>query len=608
MRGVTIALSALLLIGAAQARAASVEPRVRLIVRAAPSSGARIVDRVAAGRKLPLLGRSADGAWARVQAPRGQGWVPASQLKGRVARAQAEADDEPADDEPPLAQKRNVRAEAWVSQSRYHDGEDNKMTVSANKAELYGRPAAGGAVLGIVRRGEVVRLVRKSADKRWCLVDVGGGETAWLDARTVRAGAFRAPVSADDAVAAEPPPVSERARRMPAERVTPVEVAERDREREREAAPEPPPAPRKGRRVAEVAPPAEPEEPLPPPTRKGRRGVEEAPPVDEPPPPARTARGDDEVAPGMASSAPVAPTSKKRGKKGMRLASRGGTDASPAFASASADRSASELTVERGISRESTSANTLSATAQAGVAILGQRFTSNGSGALTNYQADTDAFGLMIGLGYQRAVGKYLRLGLDGEYAFAGGGAVRYRTDAGNLILGVQTHTIDFGASAGVHFDVIGGLELGVRLGGEIGLNLIAPNLKAPLPSDRVVGMTIGAGASAPSLFRIAQRPVGLRIAGGGLVPADRAQTPGLEDGTSSTTYGAFFGGAVTFGLTAPPTPGKKYVGNLLLAASYNYNIAATHYTGQSHRNVTITAADRGSAQHLISFGLVYVY
>lgn len=90
------------------------------------------------------------------------------------------------------------------------------------------------------------------------------------------------------------------------------------------------------------------------------------------------------------------------------------------------------------------------------------------------------------------------------------------------------------------------------------------------------------------------------------MVPASRAQTVGLEDGPQSTTFGAFFGGVLSFTLLQPNP--EKYKGSLAIEAAYQYEFVATHYTGLSRRNNTITVADRGSAQHLISLGLGFYY
>ena len=273
MRTVTVALLSLVALAAFEpsARAASVEPKVQLLVRERPSSSARIVDRVPAGRKLQLLGRTADGLWAHVQAPKKDGWVPSEQLKGNVKarKAQPTGEDEGeevAEEEvrKPLAKRRNVRPEAWVSSARYHDGEDNKLTVSATKAELYGRPQATGSVLGILRRGEVVSLVRKSTDKKWCLVDIGGGDVAWLEAKVVKPGAAKG---------------------------APTSVAEQ--EEQQQASDDAPPPPPRGKRAKmvreEVVEEPAPEEQAPPPAKKSKRVTagEEQPAVEaeEPPPP-----------------------------------------------------------------------------------------------------------------------------------------------------------------------------------------------------------------------------------------------------------------------------------------------------------------------------------
>jgi uncharacterized protein YgiM (DUF1202 family)/opacity protein-like surface antigen len=562
----TLGIVSLLLALAGTAQAATtVEPKVRVLVRERPTLSSRIVDRVAPGHKMPLLGHNPDGSWAHVETGKRDGWVPTSQLKGKAIRTRSVDPDDGEEEvvaapRKSLAPKKGVRPEAWVSSSRYHDGENNKLTVSATKAELFGRPASGGTVVGVVRRGDVVDLVRRSSDRRWILVDIGGGEVAWIDARNVRAGAFRAP-AADDA----PPPPPARSQRAA------VPEREVEREVEREPQPEeaaPPPAPKRSKRVERVVQ-REPEpEPEPPPPREEKR----------------VSRGDDEAPPLLVE---------KRSKKNKRLmASR---DDSGVRAAA---RRHDEQLVATGATKGPGN-NFFGIGVRAGVAIIDQRFTSNGTGALTNYQAATDALGVQVGAGYTRAIGRYFRIGLDGSYAFAGAAAVRYHaTDGSQIVLGVQNHDIEFGAQLGLHFDVIGGLDLRARLGGMVGLNLIQGSSKAPLPSDRVLGMTWGLAIAAPNLVTLAGRPFGAHLFGLGVAPASRAQTIGLEDGAQSTTIGAELGGGLHYGL---------YKG-LSLEAAYGYTFMLTHYAGPSRRNVTVTQADRGSAQHLITLGLSYNY
>jgi len=137
-------------------------------------------------------------------------------------------------------------------------------------------------------------------------------------------------------------------------------------------------------------------------------------------------------------------------------------------------------------------------------------------------------------------------------------------------------------------------------------LNLVQPDIDVKLPSDRILGMTIGLGLAAPALFTIAGHPFGVSLFGGGLVPAQRAQTVGLEDGAQSTTFGAFFGGGLSFTLMQPNM--EKYKGQLALEAAYSYEFVASHYTGLSRRNNSISVADRGSAQHLIALGIGFYY
>jgi hypothetical protein len=235
--------------------------------------------------------------------------------------------------------------------------------------------------------------------------------------------------------------------------------------------------------------------------------------------------------------------------------------------------------------------------ARGGLAIINQRFTSNGTGALSNYEASTNAFGLTVGLGYTRGIGRYFRLGLDGAYSFAGAAGVRYHTaDGSDPVLGVQTHTIDAGANLGLHFNVIGGFDIRARIGMDMNMNLIQASTKVPLPSDRVLGMAVGLAIDMPALFRIVGHAFGAHLYAGGIVPASRAQTAGLEEGKTSSTYGAAFGGMLSLQL---------YKG-LGLDFAYSYAFSATHFAGQAARNLTITSADRGSAQHLLTLGLSY--
>jgi uncharacterized protein YraI len=562
------------------AHAATVETKVRLLVRDRPSSSSRIVDRVAAGKKLPVIGR--EGNWIHVRSGGREGWVPVESVKGAAREDDGGGTDEPVDDQParPLAKKRGVRPEAWVSKSRYHE-EEAKLIISVNKAEIYGRPSTSGAVLGILRRGEAVTMVTRSPDKKWLNVDIGGGSTAWVQASAVKPGKVQTETPPPDQSAQEaaaPPPA-----------ITPDEA-------------------KRKAKLAKAETPPEPEqqaEPPPPPSAKKK--LKGTPETSEPPPSAAPSKAsEEETPPGLAQAPPPAAASDERaaptdkGKKKKRKPTN--------LASRSEESATASAPPETSIARDSwTSRGKIYVTpnAHGGVAILQQRFTSNGTGALSNYEASTGALGLQVGIGLWGTIGKYLLLGGDGGYTFAGAGGIRAQSGGSTVVLGLQTHTVDVGASAGVHFGVLGGLNLRLRIGGQLVANLVQENQTVQLPSDRILGMTIGLALGAPALFYMKGRPFGVAVFGGGLVPARRDQTPGLEDGAQSSTFGAFFGGGISFALLKPS---EHYRGQLAIELTYNYEFAATHYTGVAKRNASISIADRGSAQHLIAAGLGFYY
>jgi uncharacterized protein YgiM (DUF1202 family) len=605
-----LVLVAAIAASAAQAWSAPVEIRVRTMLREKPASSARILDRIAAGKKLPMLGKSDDGRWVHVRSGPHDGWIQAAAVKGMRGDGGEDSGEAAADDEEPvrpMAKARGVRPEAWVSKSRYHDGEDLKLIVSVNKAELFGRPSATGAVLGILRRGEQVSLVKKSVDKKWINVDIGGGETAWIEARAVKPGKVTstpAPEESAQEEEAPPPTITPEGAKKKAKMVAKVEKPP-EPEQQAEEPPPPPPPPKKTKKQqqqakVEAPPPPPPEEPKRPP-----RNIEDEAPPGLGGPAAKPSKSEEEK-PKVAQKSKraqqeEAPPPEEKPAKKRKLKKLASRTEEPATAEAAEAQVVKDSWTTRGKVY-------LTPAVRAGIAILSQRFTSNGTGPLTNYESSTNAFGAQVGLGVWGTVGKYFLLGGDASYTFAGAASLKYisPTDGSAIVLPTQSHTIDGGLSAGLHFSVLGGLSVRLRLGGQMVLNLIQPEVRTKLPSDRILGMTIGAGAGAPALFYLGGRPFGIQIFGGGVVPAQRAQTVGLEDGAQSTTYGAFFGGGVSYVLMAPNP--DKYRGQLAVEFSYAYEFVATHYTGVSRRNNTINVADRGSAQHLIALGVGWYY
>ena len=75
-------LSAVLIVAAivasaSPALAAPIEIKVRTMLREKPTSSARILDRLPAGKKVPMLGQSDDGNWVHVRANGHEGWISA---------------------------------------------------------------------------------------------------------------------------------------------------------------------------------------------------------------------------------------------------------------------------------------------------------------------------------------------------------------------------------------------------------------------------------------------------------------------------------------------------------------------------------------------------
>jgi hypothetical protein len=463
----------------------------------------------------------------------------------------------------PLAKRRPVRAETWVSKSRYHDGGDQKVTVTAPRAELFGRPQVGGAVVGLLRRGEVVSMVRRSGDGRWLLVDIGGGDVAWLDAKATRPGAIKT---------AGPELVDERVEVVAPRGKLAATPASIDRE--------PGPEPRKA-----VAPPPEAPAPLPPPPPVAKPRPVSAKPPRPSPSPDGARKGEP-----LSLDDDAAWDRKRRKQKPIQVASRGD------LAGLAAQNDVA-VTVAKSAPASPSSANSFALGAEGGVAVLGQHFSSNGIGALTNYAGGTTAFAVGVNGSYARAVGSRYHVGVDAAYSFAGAAGVRYRTaDGSNPVLGMQTHLVDGVVTAGARFGVLGGLDVSLHLGIGVVVNLVDMNPSALVPSDRIIGMTLAVSASAPELFTIAGRPVGLGVYAGALAPADRAQTVNLEDGTTSSTVGGKVGALARI----------KVWRGLAVEGGWSWGFVFTHYTGQAHRNPSISVADRASDQHLITLGLNY--
>jgi len=226
-----------------------------------------------------------------------------------------------------------------------------------------------------------------------------------------------------------------------------------------------------------------------------------------------------------------------------------------------------------------------------GFRALGMNLTSNAEGGLTNYVLDAEAVAATLDVDIGLRLSDRLFIAADGrvvasdsspgiEYPgpSAPAGKIPFRTYAGDL--GVRV-----GTRARRVFD------LALRLGGHYD-TFLATDVKnaGMLPRERLVGATLGARVDiAPerSSFTITARFDALVI-------GSRAQTPGLEDGTSSTASALWGGLTMRYGL------GRR----LSLFGGYELARASTQWSGMSVRQPGVTSARRIDTAQLIQLGI----
>ncbi len=221
---------------------------------------------------------------------------------------------------------------------------------------------------------------------------------------------------------------------------------------------------------------------------------------------------------------------------------------------------------------------------------LGMDQTSNADGGLTNYLVDADAVALAFtGTGTLRLGGKLIAgfdatthisvssPGIDYPGPTSTPGKIPFDTfalDVGGR-LGLRVRDIDLAVRAGGHYDAF--LPRNVNNAGM-------------LPRERLLGLTVGARAD----FAPAHSRFGASARFDILALGSRAQTPGLEDGTSSTAH------AVWGGLSV------RYLVNQHFApfAGYDFGRATTSWTGASVREPGVANAHRTDTTQLLQLGI----
>lgn len=237
--------------------------------------------------------------------------------------------------------------------------------------------------------------------------------------------------------------------------------------------------------------------------------------------------------------------------------------------------------------------STLSVRADAGIGyrVVGMSLSSNGSGGLANYVMSADATAAALDVDVVARVSQRLFVGVDGRVLLA-------RSSPGIDYVGpsgppgkipFSTFGTDVGVRVGVTAKQM--FEIAVRAGGHYDAFLARDvDNVAMLPRERLSGLTAG--------VRVDVLPPRSRVSVTGrfdaLVIGSRAQTPGLEDGTSSTARAVWSG--VTIRVQLAP--------HLAVLSAYDFGRATTQWTGMSIRDPSVTEARRVDSTQLVQIGL----
>lgn len=232
----------------------------------------------------------------------------------------------------------------------------------------------------------------------------------------------------------------------------------------------------------------------------------------------------------------------------------------------------------------------LRAGAGLGYRSLGMDLRSNAEGGLTNYLVDADAAAAVLDAGATLRLGGRLLAGFDATTTLSTSSpGIDYPgPTAAPGTIPFTTFALDVGGRLGLR---VGDIELAVRAGAHYDAFLPRSVENAGmLPRERLLGVVAGARvdlAPAHSRFGASAR---FDI----LVVGSRAQTPGLEDGTSSTAHALWGGVSVRYLIGAHVAP----------FAALDFGRATTAWTGPSVREPAVTDAHRTDTTQLLQIGL----
>lgn len=247
-----------------------------------------------------------------------------------------------------------------------------------------------------------------------------------------------------------------------------------------------------------------------------------------------------------------------------------------------------------------------------GVAVMMQSFHSNGEsrpGRLADYDFAAQGASARLALRHAWSLGTVVRLGVGGFYRYAGLTGVNAPADSAdgtrtNVRLGIQSHQAAATLTAGVRSTLFRGLALDAQVGPALLANYIEIDARAPLPSDRTIGVLSGLRLAAPALVQAGGHAVGVVLEGswvGFAVAHD--QTPNLEDGPKGSSKSLLLGAELAFGLLRSGAPTQ-----VALTAGYQASLQSTTYDGASARNGpangNVSAAERVGTMHVAALGV----
>jgi uncharacterized protein YgiM (DUF1202 family) len=244
----------------------------------------------------------------------------------------------------------------------------------------------------------------------------------------------------------------------------------------------------------------------------------------------------------------------------------------------------------------------ISAHGNLGILSKSQTYDSAGTGLRAKYALANTAPAVIVGGGVSKDMGSYsLGAGLN-TFITVGGSGIKLSTGMGNGMggggggetLSWSALEVDAHGSVGYSWNKRKGYLVEGRVGYHISSVTVAVSEVAKLPSERLGGVSIGAGVKLPKLTDT----IGVTVGANYLITSSLEQTEGLKDGDQSAVSALFVGAEGTYALRA----------KMDVHAYYQLNMEGYSFGGANQREATATGAKRQDVQHVLGVGLSYLF